>query len=124
MGTVTDKREAKRRYKQSQPVMGVYKVENLAEGRIFLGSSMNVHGTLNSCRFQLDQGIHMNRDLQRDYTRLGGEKFAFAIVDSLEPKEDAPHDYAQDLAVLEEMWKERLQPYGDRGYNRKKELRA
>lgn len=31
---------------------------------------------------------------------------------------DQHNNYYEDLHVLEEMWLEKLQPYGERGYNK------
>jgi hypothetical protein len=117
---MTDKKELKRQYKQTLPPMGIYKIENLVNGRMLVGSSRNLRGKENSWMFQLRQGFHMNRELQRDYKQYGEDKFAFSVVDRLDPKEGSDYDYTGDLAALEEMWLERLEPYGDKGYNRKK----
>jgi group I intron endonuclease len=115
---MTDKKELKKQYKQTLPPMGIYKIENLVNGKILIGSSKNLRGKANSYSFQLKQGTHINRELQRDYTKLGEKNFAFAVVDFLEPKDGPEHDYTSDLAALEEMWLEKLQPYGEKGYNK------
>ncbi len=47
--------------------------------------------------------------------------FAFEILDEITPKEG--RDYREELALLEELWLEKSQPYGDRGYNEKKKGR-
>jgi group I intron endonuclease len=113
-----DKKELKKQYKQNLPPMGVYRIENLVNGKILIGSSKNLTGKANSYKFQLKQGTHMNRELQRDYIQFGEENFAFAVVDYLEPKDGPDYDYTNDLAALEEMWLEKLSPYGEKGYNK------
>lgn len=113
-----DKKELKKQYKQTLPPMGVYRIENLVNGKILIGSSKNLTGKANSYKFQLKQGSHMNRELQGDYNRFGEENFDFEVVDYLEPNDGPDHDYTDDLAALEEMWLEKLQPYGEKGYNR------
>jgi group I intron endonuclease len=113
-----DKRELKKQYKQTLPPMGIYKIENLGNGKILIGSSKNLPGKANSYKFQLKHGSHMNRQLQSDYNRFGEENFAFEVVDYLEPKDGPDHNYTNDLAALEEMWLEKLQPYGETGYNK------
>jgi group I intron endonuclease len=114
-----DKKELKKQYKQSLPPMGIYKIENLINGKVLIGSSKNLPGKANSYRFQLKQGSHMNRGLQRDYIQFGEENFDFSVVDYLEPKDGPDHDYTGDLTALEEMWLEKLQPYGEKGYNKR-----
>ena len=113
-----DKKELKKQYKQTLPPMGVYRIENLVNGKILIGSSKNLTGKVNSYKFQLKQGTHMNRELQRDYIQFGEENFSFAVLDYLEPKDGPDYDYANDLATLEEMWLEKLRPYGEKGYNK------
>jgi hypothetical protein len=115
-----DKNRIKKEYKQTLPPMGVYQIRNLANGKILIGSCKNLPGKINSHRFQLKMGSHRNRALQSDYTCLGEEKFSFEILDKLGAKEDPQYDYTMDLSILEKMWLDKLQPYGERGYHGKK----
>jgi len=57
-------------------------------------------------------------------TSLGSNNFAFEIVDELAQREAAGVDYRQELSSLEDLWLERLQPFGERGYNGPKLTRA
>jgi len=114
-----DKKELKKQYKQSLPRMGIYRIKNVVNGKIFLGSSLNLHGKSNSFKFQLKSGLHVNSELQRDFNQFGEENFVFEIVDTLEPKEDISYNYSDDLKVFLEMWMEKLQPYGELGYNKR-----
>ena len=115
-----DKKELKKQYKQTVQPMGIYQIKNLMSGKIFLGFAKNIPGKLNSVKFQLEHGSHPNRDLQKDFNDLGEKNFSFEAVDYLEPKEDTGYDYSEDLSVLEEMWLEKLQPFSEKGYNKKK----
>ncbi len=115
-----DKKEIKKLYKQQPPDMGVYQVKNLGSGKIYLGRAMDLNGKMNSERFQLKNGMHMNRELQNDFNDLGEGKFAFEVLDRLQPKEGAGHDLGQELKELEEIWLEKLHPYAGKGYNKKK----
>jgi group I intron endonuclease len=114
------KKELIRQYKQTLQPMGVYQIKNLTNGKIFIGSSANIPGKFNSHKFQLRQGVHMNKELQNDFRQLGEEKFAFEVLDTLEPKEDPKYNYADDLKTLEEMWLEKLRPYDEKGYHTRK----
>jgi hypothetical protein len=115
-----DKKELKKQYKQTVQPMGVFQVKNLTNGKIFIGSAKNLPGKLNSIKFQLEHGSHPNGKLQKDFKDLGNKNFSFEAVDYLEPKEDTDYDYTKDLAVLEEMWIEKLQPYDEKGYHKRK----
>lgn len=112
-----DKKELKRQYKETLPPMGIYQIKNLVNGKILIGYSKNLTGKFNSYKFQLNLGSHMNSGLQEDYKKYGEDKFSFEVIDYLEPKEGISYDYTKDLEALEELWLEKLQPYGEKGYN-------
>jgi group I intron endonuclease len=101
--------------------MGIYQIRNLLNGKLFIGSSKNLNGKSNSYIFQLNGGGHMNSTLQKDFNEFGEKNFVFEIVDRLEPKEEPGYDYTDDLKELEKLWLEKLQPYGEKGYNKKKD---
>jgi len=113
-----DKKELKKQYKQTLPPMGIYQIKNLISGKIFIGNSKNLHGKSNSYKFQLNSGLHINRELQEDYSKNGEENFSFEVLDTLEPKDDPAYKYDDDLKTLEELWLEKLQPFGEKGYNK------
>jgi hypothetical protein len=114
------KKELKREYQQNHPPMGVCQIRNIVNGKILIGSSLNLTGALNSPKFQLNAGSHPNKTLQAEWREFGSESFVFEILDELTATEGPGHDYRADLAFLEEFWLEKEQPYGERGYNQKK----
>ena len=114
---IPSKSDLKRAYKDNPPPAGIFQITNTANGMIFLGKGINVRGILNSQQAQLQFGSHRNRDLQQDYNRFGAEKFIFEVVDPLDPSDKTPLQLQEDLATLEELWLEKLQPYGERGYH-------
>jgi len=115
-----DKKEIKKLYKQIVQPMGIFQIKNLASGKIYIGRSTDLNGKINSEKFQLKNNLHMNRELQNDFNDLGEEKFSFEILDRLLPKEKPDYDYDGDLQALKEMWLEKLQPFGTKGYHKKK----
>ena len=114
------RRELIRAYKQSRRPMGVYRVRNTATGRALVGSSPNLPAALNHHRAALRFGAHRNAALQREWNALGPDAFAFEVLDTLTPPDPEPAgwDPADDLRVLEALWVERLQPFGEGGYHR------
>lgn len=114
-----DKKEIKKQYKRTLTPMGIYQIKNLVNGKIFIGSAKNIPGKINSSKFQLNSGVHMNKDLQFDYSKYGEDKFSFEIIDLLEPKDDPSYRYDDDLKTLEDLWLDKLQPYDESGYNKK-----
>jgi hypothetical protein len=115
----SDKKELKNEYKQTHIPMGIFQIRNVANGKVLIGAAFNLRGILNSNRFQLSMGSHPNKRLQGDWNELGSDTFAFEVLDELAPTEEAGYDYRADLAYLEKLWLEKLQPYGERGYNDK-----
>jgi group I intron endonuclease len=114
---LANKKELIKQYKQTIPVMGVYQIRNLVNGKIWVGSSKNLYGIGNRYKFQLNLGSHKNKILQEEYTRYGPDNFIFEIIDYLPVKEDRTYDYTKELKVLEELWLDKLQPYNEKGYN-------
>ena len=115
-----DKNEARREYKNTIQPMGVYSVANKKSGKVFIGSSMNVNNIFNRISFQLKLGSYTNEELQKDYNLSGESNFSFKVLDYLKPVDELGYNYTADLQVLEELWLEKLQPYGSAGYNIKK----
>lgn len=115
---MTDKKELKKKYKQTSLPMGIFIIKNSANGKIFIGKSKNLPGKLNSIKFQLKWGSSINKELQNDYNKFGSDSFGFETLDLLKPKETGEQDYNDELKVLEEMWLEKLQPFGQKGYNK------
>lgn len=113
-----NKSEIKKNYKQSLQPMGIYQIKNLVNNKILIGSSKNLPGRINRFKFSLKFGAESNKELLEDYKKYGEGSFSFEILDILNPKEDPAYDYTEDLKVLEGMWLEKLQPFGEKGYNK------
>ena len=115
-----DRTALRRAYEERPRPMGVYRVRNLRDGRALVGQSVDLPSRLNRERAQLRFGAHPNAALQRDWNALGPDAFAFEVLDTLaSPEGRSADDPADDLRVLEAMWLERLEPYGERGYMRR-----
>ena len=125
LNTPLDRRALRRAYKETPRPMGVYRVRNVHDGRSLVGRSTDLPAILNRERTQLRLGGHPNRALQADWNALGPDAFAFEVLDTLEPPKDtAGYDPADDLRVLEALWLDRLEPWGERGYLRPPAARA
>lgn len=115
-----DKKLLKNEYKQTSRPMGVFLIRNMVTDKVFVGVSLDLNGIINRHKFQLKMGVHPNARLQADWNNLGSDKFAFEILDEINPRENSHVDYREELAFLEKLWLEKLQPYDERGYNEKK----
>jgi group I intron endonuclease len=115
------KRELKSEYKLNHRPMGVYQIRNIVNEKVLIGAALDLPGILNRHKFQLKMGNHRNSALQTEWNEFGEENFAFEILDEITPKEG--RDHREELIFLEELWLEKSQPYGDRGYNERKKGR-
>ena len=123
MDNKKSRRELNREYAERIKPAGVYQVKNLSNGKVLLGSSLNLEGPLNRHRFILKVGSHTNKALQKDWNDLGTEKFAFEILEEVQRKDDPTFNLSDELTLLEMIWLERLQPFGERGYNLNERIR-
>lgn len=114
---MTDRRALIRQYKDTPRPMGVYCVRNLTNGKVLIGVARDVAGKLNGHRAELRMRSHRNAALQADWNALGADAFAFETLDLLAPSDVPGYDPGDDLRVLEDLWLQKLQPFGERGYN-------
>jgi len=115
-----DKVAAKLEYKLSHRPMGVFQIRNTTNDKVFVDSSTNVPGKINRHTFALKAGLHASKPLQADWNDLGELAFEFETLEPVEPRDDPKYDYTGDLQVLEGLWLEKLEPYGEKGYNERK----
>ena len=118
-----EEKRIKREYKESPREAGVFRITNKDSGKVYLGSSLNLHGPLNKHRFTLKIGSHINRELQADYDRLGEAAFEFEIVDTVKRKDSPGFNAEDELEVLEALWIDKEEPFSERGYNNRKTIR-
>ena len=118
-----DRKAAKLAYKASRRPMGIFLIRNLVNDKVFIGSTMNLDAMFNRIRFQLYAGAHPVKGLESDWKLLGSSKFSFEVLEEIVPREDLNYDYAADLETLEDLWLEKLEPFGDKGYNQPKKTR-
>jgi group I intron endonuclease len=123
MQTIKTRKELQREYKERPKPAGVFRVRNLANGKVLLGSSLNLEGPINSHRFMLNIGSHRNEELQQDWNKFGEKKFVFEILEVVKVKDDPNFNIVEELSLLEQIWLEKLQPFGEKGYNKGDRIR-
>jgi hypothetical protein len=112
-----DRKALIREYKESRRPMGVYCVRNIVNGKLLVGKSIDLPSILNRQRGQLRAGIHPNPTLQKELSEYGVDAFEVEVLDTLEVVDQADNDSSADLLTLEQMWLDKLSPFGERGYN-------
>jgi group I intron endonuclease len=111
------RKELNREYLERPKPAGVFQVKNNANGKVLLGSNLNLEGALNGHRFTLKIGSHRNKPLQEDWNTYGEENFLFEILEVVQVKDDPNFNLSDELTLLEMIWLEKLEPVGERGYN-------
>lgn len=118
------RKELKLAYKQTFLPMGVYQIKNNLTGKIFIGSSSNLPGIFNRHRFQLNAKTHSNKELQHDWEMCHSQAFSFDILETITPDKIPQEDWSKAITALEIKWLDKLQPYGEKGYNKIKSSRG
>jgi hypothetical protein len=121
MQKMKDKKELIKEYKMSPPKMGIFRITNKVNGKIYLIASKNLPATHNRFPFAFKDNNYFIRELQNDWNKYGDDAFVYDDLDVLEPGDDPKSDYTEELNTLLQLWLDKLQPYGDRGYHTKKQ---
>ena len=111
------KAKLKAQYKEMVFEAGIFQIRNLVSGKVFIGSSKDIKAICNRYMAQLNLDSCRVKDLQSDWKALGAENFAFETLDVLEPAKGEREVDTDELAELEKLWLEKLQPWGEKGYN-------
>jgi hypothetical protein len=72
-------------------------------GKVLLGSSLNLEGLFNSQKFKLSIGRHRNRELQKEWNEYGPDKFVFEILEVVQDKDDPNFNLNDELTLLEQI---------------------
>lgn len=110
------RKELLEEYKQIKTYMGVIRITNKVSGKVFVDSYPNLKNKWMNIEMQLNMGRFMNLELQKDWKELGAQAFEFEVLEQKESDDVADVKWA--LKQMEKPWLEKLQPFGDRGYNK------
>jgi group I intron endonuclease len=87
---------------------GIYQIRNTANGKVYIGSAVNLRTRLQYHRSYLARGKHVNQKLQRAWIKYGGDAFELTAI-----------EYVNDPARLlerEQHWIDSTRAV-DKGYN-------
>lgn len=113
-------KELKEEYKQMKSQIGVFQIRNTVSGKVFVGSSTNLKAIWHRTKLQLNFGNHPNQELQQDWKELGETAFVYEIVSEIQQSDDNMNkNYEEEARQLEGMFLEEIQPFGERGYNKR-----
>lgn len=89
-------------------VNGVYKITNLVNGKVYVGSAVQVRTRWCVHRGALERGKHHSSPLQNAWHKYGKENFEFSLI------EECSREALRDR---EQHWMDLLGAHGPRGYN-------
>ncbi|WZL72389.1 GIY-YIG nuclease family protein [Clostridiaceae bacterium 35-E11] len=96
-------------YKERKITGGIYAIRNTTNGKMLLLSTSDLQGCKNRFQFSQKTGACVNMQLQKDWKELGGNVFAFEILEEIEKKDiQTLKEFREDIKVLEELWIEKL----------------
>jgi hypothetical protein len=114
----------KQLYKELENQAGVYQIKNKENQKILVISTPNLK-SMNGRQFELEMGGYKNKELQKEWNQYGKDAFSFEVLEVLQKKEDGRYtggysDIKTALDKLEQKWIDKLQTFGERGYNKNK----
>lgn len=66
---------------------GIYKIENLINGKIYVGKTLHLNKRFKEHLWELKKGNHFNRYLQNSWNKYGEENFKFSILEEVSNKD-------------------------------------
>lgn len=87
---------------------GIYKIEHIASGKVYVGSAIKLNIRFSSHRSALRLSTHPNIKLQRAWNRYGDASFTFSVLEYV--------DDVTELIGYEQYWIDRLCA-AEHGYN-------
>ncbi len=90
------------------PTPGIYKITCIKNGRIYIGSSINVQRRWLEHKRELNKKDHHNIHLQRAWNKYGAQHFIFQVIE---------YCGQDELFNREQYWLDKLQPFECVGFN-------
>jgi hypothetical protein len=113
------RKELIQQYKEMKIEAGVYQIKNLKNQKILVKVTPDLRTITGTKSVLLGNG-YRNKQLQEEWNQYGQDAFSFEILEVLEEKDEGYFDKKEELKKLEKKWLQKLQPYGDNGYNQEK----
>ncbi|MBO7742701.1 GIY-YIG nuclease family protein [Paenibacillus sp. MWE-103] len=110
------RKELQEAYKEIKTYMGAIRIANAANGKVYVDAYPNLKNKWLTIRAQLDMGRFANAELQRDWKTYGESAFAYDVLEEKDAGEVA--DVRWETKQMAKRWLEKLEPYGDKGYNK------
>ena len=107
MSEPLDRKAALRAYRERKVRSGIHAVRHGATGRAWAGSSPDLDAAKNGLWNRLEEGRHLDRELQSEWKRLGADAFEYVILEVIE-EEMEPWALKETLKTRKAEWTKRL----------------
>ena len=98
------RKKLKEEYKHKKNRMGVFQIWNTVNGKIYIGSSLNLDAIWNRYKMELNFGNHRNSALQSEWKQFGEANFKYEILSEVVQKDEDRIDYNKEVKTLEGMF--------------------
>jgi len=96
-----------------EKISGIYLIVHNEDGRVYVGSAINLYKREHEHRFDLINNCHDNQRLQNAWNKYGEAAFKFEVLEIVQDP--------ANLLVKEQWWMDKLQSYDrDKGFNIRK----
>lgn len=119
-----NRKKLKEEFKRFTYPKGIFIIRNTKTGKVFIGSSLNLHNILFTNKLALNNGNHVCTQLQSDWKEYGEKCFSMEIAEELALKDDQAYNYEEDLQIAELIWIEKLRPFEQNCYNKNEKIRT
>ena len=110
------RKELLEQFKEIKTYMGVIQITNRINGKIFIAAYPNLKNRWLTIKGQLGTGMHVNSQLQKDWNQFGPEAFDYKVLEEKDTEKVV--DVHWEVKQMEKKWLEKLQPFGEKGYNK------
>ena len=107
------RKELRAQYQQTRTEAAVYCIRNSQNNKVLVGSTLNLASIRNKLEFAISTNTPtvLDRRLIDDLRAFGIAAFSLAVLEVLDVRpEMTREEILADLAVLEQLWREKLDP--------------
>jgi len=109
IGSMSNRKEITRAYKERKLRGGVYTITNTVNGKYLIGHAANMASVRNHFQFAVTTGSAVHPKLRDDWATLGGQAFRLDVLEELEQgPEQSQADFLDELNTLEQLWSAHL----------------
>jgi group I intron endonuclease len=104
-------------------ISAVYKIKNLINKKVYIGSSVDVKARLCKHRNTLLKNKHKNSHLQHSFNKYSAENFSFEVYDEIaiffeKPTRKEKKALKENILFFEQLWMDNFESYNqEKGYN-------